>query len=156
MLRHAVAPTILAVGLVLGGCAASGPKYSEIKSSMSALTSGHGRIYFYRPSSMYGAVHDREVRLNDSLVGKVASGSFFFVDREPGSYAVAVRYKGWEPRGEVVTVALKAGQTFYVETVCAGPVLFASCWGNVIEESVATKAMTDLNYMGQEVSAGSK
>ncbi len=47
-----------------------------------------GRIWFYRPSKMFGAAVQPAVRLNEEKVGKAQPGAFFYADRPPGSYEV--------------------------------------------------------------------
>ena len=54
---------------LLAGCATSGPKFSEMATSMSAAAKpGTGRIYFYR-TAVLGAAVQPEVRLNGEVVG---------------------------------------------------------------------------------------
>lgn len=76
------------VAAALGGCA-TGPKYTEVKSSIPALSPDSGRIYFYRPTNMgFGSGIQPSVRLNGNVVGESKAGGFFYVDTAPGDYEV--------------------------------------------------------------------
>lgn len=83
------------LGLLLGvlmlvGCGATGPRYSEIESKLPPLAQEQGRIFFYR-SSAFGAAVQPEVRLNGQLVGLSQPNSFFFVDRPAGEYKASAK-----------------------------------------------------------------
>ena len=72
--------------LLLSGCA-TGPKYTEVVSTIPALTPSQGRIYFYRPSAL-GAAVQPDIKLNGQKVGTAKPHGFYFVDRVPGDYEV--------------------------------------------------------------------
>ena len=72
--------------LLLTGCA-TGPKYTEVVSTLPSLTPSEGRIYFYRPSAL-GAAVQPEIKLNGQKVGTAKPHGFYFVDRAPGDYEV--------------------------------------------------------------------
>lgn len=65
---------------------ASGPKYSEIESTISTLNPEQGRIYFYRSANYFGAGIQPSVMLNDKDAGNSKPGGFFFIDTIPGDY----------------------------------------------------------------------
>lgn len=127
----------------LAGCAASGPKMSEIKSTIPAVGKDQGRIYFYRTASMLGAAVTADLRLNGDVVGRSTRGSFFFVDRPAGNFEVATSTE----TEKKVTFALSDGETKYVRTY-VGMGLFV---GRIIPELVnadqADKEMADLAYV---------
>ena len=139
----------LILGLVLGGCA-SGPKYSEMKSSIPQLAPDAGRVFFYR-TSMYGAAYSPEVRLNGTLVGSATSKGFFFVDRKPGSYKVAVG-----SQENAADFALNAGQTLYIRTSIAGFFPVIAGVATLIDESTARAEISDLSYTGDLPPPGPK
>src|ERR1700686_5101650 len=87
MLRAVDAFSILAAGMLLAACA-SGPKYSDVKSSIPPLSSDQGRVYFYRSNSMMGSAIQPSIMLNGEKVGDSKPGGFFYVDRPPGNYEV--------------------------------------------------------------------
>jgi hypothetical protein len=70
----------------LTGCA-SGPKYSEMKSTLPRVPADQGRLFFYR-TALLGAAVQPDVNLNDTKVGNAVPGGFFYVDRAPGNYVV--------------------------------------------------------------------
>ena len=72
--------------LLLAGCA-TGPKYTEVISTLPSLTPPEGRIYFYRPSAL-GAAVQPDIKLNGQKVGTAKPHGFYFVDRAPGDYEV--------------------------------------------------------------------
>lgn len=73
--------------LVLSGCA-TGPKYTEVISTIPVLAPSQGRIYFYRPSALGTAVQP-DINLNGQKVGTAKPHGFYFVDRAPGNYEVS-------------------------------------------------------------------
>ena len=77
---------LVALSIVLVGCA-SGPKYSEVRSTFVQPPQSEGRIFFYRTSSL-GAAIQPAVKLNGERVGKAQAKGFFYVDRPAGTYAV--------------------------------------------------------------------
>ena len=77
----------LAVVLLLSSCA-TGAKYTEVASTIPALSPSQGRIYFYRPSAM-GAAVQPDIKLNGQKVGTAKPHGFYFVDRAPGDYEVS-------------------------------------------------------------------
>jgi hypothetical protein len=78
MLRALNAFSILVAATLLAACA-SGPKYSDVKSSIPPLSSDKGRIYFYRSNSMGGAAIQPNITLNGEKVGDSQPGGFFYV-----------------------------------------------------------------------------
>ena len=72
--------------ILLTGCMATGPKYKEVQTSIPAIESGKGRIYFYRTANFMGGGIRPSVNLNGKEVGKSTPGGFFYVDRATGDY----------------------------------------------------------------------
>ncbi|CAA2108666.1 DUF2846 domain-containing protein [Variovorax paradoxus] len=98
---------VLAAGLF--GCAASGPRFSEMAGSMPSLGENEGRIYFYRNSIM-GAALQPEVTVNGQVVGKSRPNSFFYIDRPAGTYRASARTEA----EATIDVVLRPKQTAYV------------------------------------------
>lgn len=101
---------LLVACAVLTGCAATGPRYTEVESNFPSLRPGYGRLLVYRPAGM-GAAVQPEVRLNGELIGKAQPEGFFFVDRATGRYTLTAST-------EVRTTAeleLVEGSTVYVQ-----------------------------------------
>ena len=78
--------TAVLLVLLLSGCA-TGPKYTEVVSTIPSLTPSQGRVYFYRPSA-FGAAVQPDINLNGQKVGTAKPHGFYFVDRAPGNYEV--------------------------------------------------------------------
>ena len=95
--------------LAIAGCA-SGPKFSEMQSSMPTLKAGEGRIYVYRDST-FGAAIVPSVYVNGREVGRSMANSFFYVDRAPGEYKVSATTEVERS----VSLALAAGESKYVK-----------------------------------------
>jgi hypothetical protein len=81
-IRWALLAAVLPV-LLIAGCA-SGPKYTEVMSTIPSLTPPQGRIYFYRPSAL-GAAVQPDIKLNGQKVGTAKPHGFYFVDRGPAT-----------------------------------------------------------------------
>ena len=67
---------ILTSLVIFGGCATSGPKFTELAPSISNMSPDTGRIYIYRPSS-FGAAIRPKVKLNGEVIGEAISWGFF-------------------------------------------------------------------------------
>lgn len=93
------------------GCAspASGPTYSESKSTLPAPNPGSGRIFIYR-TDILGSISEPPVRINGDEAGTARVRGFFYVDLAPGRYRLDTGSKD----ENVVRVALAAGQVVYV------------------------------------------
>ncbi len=74
----------LIVALLLGGCATTGPKFTEYAPSISHLAPDTGRIYLYRTSVLEAAIQP-EVKLNGEVIGKAVPNGFFYVDKKAGN-----------------------------------------------------------------------
>jgi Protein of unknown function (DUF2846) len=129
--------------LILAGCAATGPKLSEMKSSIPVLPSDKGRIYFYRTNTFLGGAVTSEIRLNNDVVGRSNRGSFFYVDRAPGNYEVATATE----TEKKVTLTLDAKETKYVRTRVGMGILVGRVIGELVSPDEAQKEMADLAYV---------
>ena len=72
--------------LLLAACA-SGPKFNTVESTFAASPAGKARIFFYRATSLGGAIQP-EIVLNGKVVGKAQPQGVFFVDVDPGNMEV--------------------------------------------------------------------
>ena len=128
--------------MMLSGCA-SGPKHSEVASSIPALKADAGRVYFYRTALMGAAVRP-EVRLNGTVVGTAVPGGFFFVDQPPGAYEVSTSTEVEKK----LTFTLAAGDTRYVRLNMAFGLLVGRVVPELTPAAEATKEIADLSYAG--------
>lgn len=111
MIRRLILAAALVSTAALTGCA-TGPKYSEMSSTIPAMKAGEGRVYFFRSDSMLGAAIQPEVRLNNVVVGESKPGGFFYVERPAGSFSAAASTE----TEKTLSFTLDAGETKYVRT----------------------------------------
>lgn len=141
MLRAMNAGSLLVAGMLLAACA-SGPKYSDVQSSIPQLASGQGRVYFYRSNSMLGAAIQPSITLNGEKVGDSKPGGFFYVDRPPGNYEVVC---GTEVERKA-TFALSAGDQRYIKTTISMGALVGHVTPELVDPAEGAKAITGMHY----------
>ena len=134
---------MLLLAVVLAGCAASGPKYSEIKNSIPALQPEQGRIFFYRSSSVGFAVQPN-ILLNGAVVGEMVPQGFFYVDRAPGTYLATARTEAEAS----VEIPLAANETKYVRGSISLGIFVGRPNLNLVDSKDALIELADLGYVG--------
>lgn len=134
---------VLSLAVVLTGCA-SGVKHKDMQSSIPALQSDKGRVYFYRSASMFGAAIQPNILLDGKVVGESKSGGFFFVDSNAGNHEVSTSTEVEKK----LTFTLDKGEVKYVKT----SVSFGALVGRIIPELVnaaeGEKELADLSFTG--------
>lgn len=135
--------TLIAIVLITG-CAATGPLYSEIAPSIPPVSGDKGRIYFYRSSTMLGGAITSDIRLNDRVVGRSVRGSFFFVDEAPGNYTVSTATEVERQ----LTLTLAAGETKDVQTSVSFGVLVGRINSILASPNDAIAEIAELRYTG--------
>jgi len=135
---------VVALAALLGACA-SGPKLAEMKSSIPAIKSGEGRVYFYRSSSMMGAAIQPNVLVNGTVVGESKPGGFFFVDLPPGAVQVSTSSEVEKK----LSLTLEAGQTRYVRTVIGFGLLVGRVYPELVDDAEGAKALAETSYIGK-------
>jgi hypothetical protein len=84
-----------------------------------------GRIYFYRPNIYIGSLMRPAIALNEQGVGSSVSGEFFYVDRAPGKYEVAlVAETGTGRTTRKLSFTLDPGQNRYIKVGIGQDVAF--------------------------------
>ncbi len=139
---------LLSTVVFLSACA-TGPKLSEMKSSIPTLKAGEGRIYFYRSSSMMGAAIQPSISLNGQEVGTSKPGGFFFVDRAPGPMEVATATEVEKK----LTFVLEAGQTRYIRTRVGFGIVAGRVYPELVDNAEGEKEMADASYTGSKPAA---
>jgi hypothetical protein len=134
---------LLLSALVLGGCGATGPKYSEIRNSIPQLNPEHGRIYFYR-SSYVGGLVKPDIQLNGTVVGEMTPGGFFFVDRSPGTHTATASTEA-EAR---LPFPLEANQTQYIRGYISLGIIVGRPNFELVDPKNAAVEISDLAYTG--------
>lgn len=138
---------VLVASCVLLSACASGPKYSEIASSIPSLEAKDGRIYFYRTGNPIGSAIQPSVKLNDETVGKSKPGGFFFVDRVPGDYEVVLSTEV----DKKLTFTLPADEERYVKMTVGLGVLVYRVFPELVDAGVGKEALVKLRYTGDLV-----
>lgn len=136
---------LIFLAVIFSSCA-TGPKYSEIKTSLSMINPEEGRIFFYRPSSLGAAIRP-DVVLNNEKVGQAISWGFFYVDRAPGNYEVVLSTEV----DKRLTFTLDKGQTRYVRMSVGLGVIIYRVFPTLVDESKALSEMEGLSYTGTKV-----
>lgn len=134
--------TALAIAIVLSSCA-SGPRMSEIKSSIPTVKADQGRIYFYRSGLLGGAIQPN-VWLNGHVVGESKPNGFFFLDMPPGPMEVSTSSEVEKK----LTFVLEAGQTRYVRLSVGLGILVYRIYPELSNATEAIQELQDLKYTG--------
>jgi hypothetical protein len=135
----------LAIALVvISGCAATGPLYTEVAASFPAVPKDKGRIYFFRPDTMFGAAITSDIHLNGRVVGKSERASFFYVDEKPGKCTVATSTEVEKQ----LTFTLARGETRYVKTSVSFGALVGRINPKLVGATEAKTEIVELHYTG--------
>jgi hypothetical protein len=137
--------TSLALGFLLMGCAATGPKLSE--ADLPQLKPDHGRIFFYRSNTVFGAVVQADIVMNGRVVGRSERGGFFYIDDVPGNKEVSVTSEV-ERR---LTFTLEPGQRRYVRTQVVMGTVAARIHPELVDDAIGQREMYGTSYIGTAV-----
>jgi hypothetical protein len=129
---------------LLAGCATTGVRHAEMKSTLAPPKPDEGRIYFYREGSLFGAAIQPDIRLNGKVVGSSRPGGFFYVDRPAGSYEA---HASTEVE-RMVSFTLAAGETKYIRTSPSFGVLVGRINLELVNPAEAEAQMASLHYTG--------
>ncbi|BAV33080.1 hypothetical protein SCL_0760 [Sulfuricaulis limicola] len=144
---RAVNITIAAiVFILLTGCAATGPLYSDISASIPPVSANKGRIYFYRSDTMFGAAITSDISLNGKVVGKSERASVFYVDQAPGNCVVSTSTEVEKQ----LTFTLAANETRYVHTSVSMGVLVGRINAKLVNATEAKSEIAGLHYIGAQ------
>lgn len=136
---------VLAVLFIIGGCATSGSKFTELSPAISNLAPDSGRIYFYR-TGIFGAAVQPDVKLNGEVIGSSVPNGFFYVDRQPGTYEVSTRTEVERK----LSLTLDKGQIRFVRLNVSMGFFLAHVYPELIESEVGGKEIQDCRYTGQQ------
>lgn len=129
--------------LFMSGCA-SGPSFSEYKSSLPALKPGQGRLYFYRTAVM-GAAIQPDVRVNGTVVGSAKPKGFFYYDCAPGEYSVETSTEVTRKLSLLVT----AGQERYVRLSISMGFMVGHVYPELVDDATGAKDIAGCKYTGK-------
>lgn len=133
----------VAAAILLTGCAATGPRYTEVEASFPGLRSGMGRLLVYRTGGLGGAVRP-DIRLNGEVIGKSQPDGFFFADRPSGRYTLSARTEV----EATLDVTLTEGETTYVQSSITLGVFVGQPKLFLQSESAAVGQLPGLAYTG--------
>ena len=102
------------MAITLGGCATSGPKYSQYESTISPVSAEKARLYFFRQSKFAAGGVDAPIYVNGEEVGEAANKSYFFADVTPGRMVLKTESK-MAPGVHVMETDVEAGNNYYIE-----------------------------------------
>ncbi len=132
------------LALLIGGCATSGPKFTEFAPNMSTMAPDTGRIYIYRPSS-FGAAVRPDVKLNGEVIGEAVSWGFFYVDRKPGNYEILTSTEV----DRKLSLTLDKGQSRYVRLNISIGFFVGHVYPELVDNDVGEKEIQDCRFTGQ-------
>ena len=136
---------VIMVSVVLGGCATTGPKFTEMEPSISAKNPETGRIYLYR-TAILGAAIQPQVKINGEVIGKAVPNGFFYVDEQPGNYEILTSTEV----DRKLSLTLEKGQTRYVRLNIAMGFFVGHVYPELIEPETAQNEIKDCRYTGQQ------
>lgn len=134
----------LAVVVVLAGCAAGGPLHKDVSASIPAVPAGKGRVYFYRPDTMFGGAVTSDITMNGRVVGRSVRGSFFYVDENPGDCKASASTEVERQ----VSFTLARGETKYIKSTVSMGALVGRVNLELVSPADATKEIEELHYTG--------
>lgn len=136
-------PALCLFILALAGCA-TGPKYSEVRSTIPQLSADKGRIYFYRSANIFGSGIQPSVKLNGNVVGESKPGGFFYVDVPPGDYEVVLTTEV----DKKLTFSLNKRQERCVRMTVGLGVVVYRVYPEIVDATQCEKELVDLSYVG--------
>ncbi len=120
----------------ISGCASTGARYEDMKSTLSKVPDDSVRIFFLRTheSSLY-LLRDARIRIDDKPVGGLGKGNFLFKDVTPGRLKLTVDM--WDIPGDcTLHLNAKAGEEYYFEVTPRTDSLIAFLAGGAIGNAI--------------------
>ncbi|MBX3736804.1 MAG: DUF2846 domain-containing protein [Candidatus Didemnitutus sp.] len=130
-----------AVALLEVGCASVNRQatnaYAEPKADQ-------GVVYFFRPKKFMGAAvsYDVRDRANNTVIGAIANGTYFFHYATPGQHVYAAATE----TDTLQNVEVEAGKTYYIECGVQMGVLAGRPSMKVVPEADAKPVLLTLQY----------
>jgi len=141
-------PLLVLFAFALSGCATTGAKYSEMKTSLTSVPADVGRIYFYRLARFFGSGIRPPVMLNGEMIGAAIPNGFFYVDRPSGNYEVSLPTRFGRAKVEkTMNFILDKGQTRYVRMNMSIDLLIYMVIPELVDKDVAESEMDSLRYL---------
>lgn len=141
MKKYALILLSLASLFLLCSCA-SGPRFSEMQSTIPRLKPDQGRVFLYRVSSPFGAMIQPDILIDGQVVGQSEPGGFFYVDLMKGNHEVATTTEVEQK----LSFTLDAGQVRYVKTEVGLGMLVGRVQPYLVDEAEGKAAILELSY----------
>jgi hypothetical protein len=135
---------LLAMTLIVAGCATSGPKYLEMVPNMTKLSPDMGRIYIYR-TTVLGAAIQPDVKVNGEVVGSAVPNGFFYVDRSSGTYEIMTSTEV----DRRLTLTLDKGEARFVRLNISMGFFVGHVYPELVEPLKGEKEIEDCRYIGK-------
>jgi hypothetical protein len=135
---------LLAMTLIVAGCATSGPKYLEMVPNMTKLSPDMGRIYIYR-TTVLGAAIQPDVKVNGEVVGSAVPNGFFYVDRSSGTYEIMTSTEV----DRRLTLTLDKGEARFVRLNISMGFFVGHVYPELVEPLTGEKEIEDCRYIGK-------
>jgi hypothetical protein len=117
--------------------------YAVLHASEPAIPDGFGRIYFYRDSSIMGALIQPEIKIDGADTGGDSrSGDYFYIDRPAGTYEITTTTE----KKEAAPVTVVAGQAAYVKTEVSMGFFAGHVSPSVVDPAKAVTEIADCDY----------
>jgi len=137
--------SMLALVLAVGGCATSGPKFSEAGArSVISPNAETARIYLYR-TALLGAAVQPEVKVDGVVVGRAVPNGYFYVDQKPGACEITTTTEVERK----LSLTLEKGQVRYVKLSLGLGFFVGHVFPELIDSDIAQKEIQDLRFTGQ-------
>jgi hypothetical protein len=135
---------LLAMILIVAGCATSGPKYLEMVPNMTKLSPDMGRIYIYRTTAL-GAAIQPDVKVNGEVVGSAQPKGFFYADRTSGTYEIMTSTEV----DRKLTLTLDKGEVRFVRLNISMGFFVGHVYPELVESVTGEKEIEDCRYIGK-------
>ena len=142
-LRTLARPMMAGLLLLLVAACASGPQFSQMQSSLPALSADNGRIFVYRATAL-GAAIQPSVKINGDVVGSAVPHGFFYVDRPPGDYEITTITEVTR----TLSLHLDAGQNRYVRLGISIGFFVGHVYPELVDDATGASEIQDMHYIG--------
>ena len=137
---------IVALTILLAGCATSGPKFMEMGDTISSMKPDTGRIYIYR-TAILGAAIQPKVVINGEAVGKAVPKGFFYIDGKPGNYEILTSTEV----DRKLSLTLEKGQVRFVRLNISMGFFVGHVYPVLVENETGEKEIQNLRYIGKDL-----
>jgi hypothetical protein len=130
---------------VLAACA-SGPKFSEVSSTLAKPPAGDGRIYVYRTQTMEGAAVQPTIDIGGQKAGACAPNGVSIADLPAGSYDA----KAQTEAESKIHFSIEAGEEKYIRCHISMGFLVGHPNLDLIDPAQGRTDVQDLSFTGQQ------